>query len=124
MSMTAYRPTVGDRRDLMRPVLTLSADTPVYEAPRVMRDTRNHLVVVTDAGLRRACFTLTDVLHWPLPTTSPHPIDPDPPLRDGMHRVANPAPLDSSKESSHTVEVLRRHSPLHSCDIQLGSGSH
>ena len=66
-------PPSATARDLMRPVLTLSADTPVYEAQRVMRDTRNHLVVVTDAGPPAGLLTLTDVLHRLLPTTSPQP---------------------------------------------------
>ena len=70
-SLTA--PPSATARDLMRPVLTLSADTPVYEALRVMRDTRNHLVVVTDAGSPAGLLTLTDVLHRLLPTTSPQP---------------------------------------------------
>ena len=70
-SLTA--PPSATARDLMRPVLTLSADTPVYEALRVMRDTRNHLVVVTDAGSPAGLLTLTDVLHRLLPTTLPQP---------------------------------------------------
>lgn len=48
-------------RELMRPALTLTADTPVYEALRMMRETRNHLAVVSgDHGLR--VLTLTDLL--------------------------------------------------------------
>jgi CBS domain containing-hemolysin-like protein len=54
-------------RDLMRPILTLPEDTPVYEALRVMRETRNHLVVV-DGPSGRGLLTLTDLLHRLLPT--------------------------------------------------------
>ncbi|MGZ8801257.1 MAG: hemolysin family protein [Mycobacterium sp.] len=57
----------GTARDLMRPVLTLPEDTPVYEALRLMRETRNHLIVV-DGPAGRGLLTLTDLLHRLLPT--------------------------------------------------------
>ncbi|GEM31843.1 membrane protein [Nocardia neocaledoniensis NBRC 108232] len=52
--------------ELMRPVLRFDADTPVYEALRVMRDNRRHLTLVTrtsepGAGLV-GLLTITDVL--------------------------------------------------------------
>lgn len=55
-------------RALMRPVLAVPSDTPVYEALGAMRETRNHVAVVLDndgdvAGL----LTLTDVLRRLLP---------------------------------------------------------
>ncbi|MGE2733201.1 hemolysin family protein [Mycolicibacterium vaccae] len=53
-------------RELMRPVFTLPEQTPVYEALRVMRETRNHLVVV-DGPHGRGLVTLTDLLHRLLP---------------------------------------------------------
>ena len=53
-------------RDLMRPLLHLPDSTPVYEALRVMRETRNHLVVV-EGPTGRGLLTLTDVLHRLLP---------------------------------------------------------
>lgn len=56
----------GTARDLMRPVLTLPEDTPVYEALRLMRETRNHLIVV-DGPAGRGLLTLTDLLHRLLP---------------------------------------------------------
>lgn len=56
----------GTARDLMRPVLTLPEDMPVYEALRLMRETRNHLIVV-DGPSGRGLLTLTDVLHRLLP---------------------------------------------------------
>ncbi|MCV7154512.1 hemolysin family protein [Mycolicibacterium pyrenivorans] len=56
----------GTARDLMRPVLTLPEDTPVYEALRLMRETRNHLIVV-DGPSGRGLLTLTDLLHRLLP---------------------------------------------------------
>lgn len=54
-------------RDLMRPVLTLPETTPVYEALALMRDTRNHLVVV-DGPSGQGLLTLTDLLYRLLPT--------------------------------------------------------
>jgi CBS domain containing-hemolysin-like protein len=56
----------GSARDLMRPVFTLPEDTPVYEALRLMRETRNHLVVI-DGSSGRGLLTLTDLLHRLLP---------------------------------------------------------
>lgn len=56
----------GTARELMRPVLTLPEDTPVYEALRLMRETRNHLIVV-DGPSGRGLLTLTDLLHRLLP---------------------------------------------------------
>ncbi|EID79187.1 MULTISPECIES: hemolysin family protein [Rhodococcus] len=48
--------------DLMRPVLTLDADAPVYEALHTMRETRSHLAIVTDNEQLTGVVTLTDVL--------------------------------------------------------------
>ncbi|KMO77662.1 hypothetical protein BST22_06580 [Mycolicibacterium chubuense] len=48
-------------RQLMRPALTLPADTPVYEALQMMREARSHLAVVpADTGTR--VLTMTDLL--------------------------------------------------------------
>ena len=57
----------GTARDLMRPILTLPETTPVYEALSMMRETRNHLVVV-DGPSGRGLLTLTDLLYRLLPT--------------------------------------------------------
>lgn len=55
--------------DLMRPALTMAAETPAYAALRTMRETRNHLVVITDTdGHILGLITLTDVLQRLLPT--------------------------------------------------------
>ncbi|MCK0173559.1 MULTISPECIES: hemolysin family protein [Mycobacteriaceae] len=59
----------GSARDLMRPVFTLPEDTPVYEALRLMREQRRHLVVV-DGPSGRGMLTLTDLLHRLLPTAA------------------------------------------------------
>ncbi|MBB2992316.1 CBS domain containing-hemolysin-like protein [Mycolicibacterium iranicum] len=59
--------TDSPARELMRPVFTLPEDTPVYEALRVMRETRNHLVVV-DGPSGPGLLTLTDLLYRLLPT--------------------------------------------------------
>jgi CBS domain containing-hemolysin-like protein len=45
-----------------RPVFTLDADTTVHAALKAMRETRNHLAVVTDAGAVIGVITLADVL--------------------------------------------------------------
>ncbi|OBA89914.1 hypothetical protein A5662_23500 [Mycobacteriaceae bacterium 1482268.1] len=54
--------------DLMRPVLRLPADTQVYRALQLMRQTRNHLAVVVDNGKFAGLITLTDVLSRLLPS--------------------------------------------------------
>jgi CBS domain containing-hemolysin-like protein len=56
-------------RDLMRPVLRLSADTPVYRALHIMRQTRNHLALIVDDDGLVGLITLTDVLQRLLPET-------------------------------------------------------
>lgn len=55
--------------ELMRPVFTLPESTPVYEALRMMRETRNHLVVV-DGPSGPALLTLTDLMHRLLPSAA------------------------------------------------------
>lgn len=57
--------------DLMRPVLTLQADTAVYHALTTMRETRNHLAVVQDHTGVIGVITLADVLTRLFPRTSP-----------------------------------------------------
>ncbi|KWX66290.1 hemolysin family protein [Mycobacterium sp. NAZ190054] len=59
--------TGATARELMRPVLFLPETTPVYEALRLMRETRNHLVVV-DGPSGRGLLTLTDLLYRLLPS--------------------------------------------------------
>ncbi|MGP4055759.1 CNNM domain-containing protein [Mycobacterium sp. 4D054] len=58
--------TTATARELMRPVLSVPESTPVYEALRLMRETRNHLVVV-DGPSGRGLLTLTDLLYRLLP---------------------------------------------------------
>ncbi|BDB60355.1 MULTISPECIES: hemolysin family protein [Rhodococcus] len=53
--------------ELMRPALTIDAVTPVYEALTTMRETRNHLVTVTENGRIVGLITLSDVLARLLP---------------------------------------------------------
>ncbi|GEL99782.1 CNNM domain-containing protein [Cellulomonas terrae] len=59
--------------DLMRPVLTLQADTAVYNALTTMRETRNHLAVVQHDASMIGVITLADVLTrlFPRPTSEP-----------------------------------------------------
>ncbi|PRC41399.1 hypothetical protein C6A85_000000115810, partial [Mycobacterium sp. ITM-2017-0098] len=54
-------------RDLMRPILTMAENTPVYEALQLMRESRNHLVVV-DGPSGQGLLTLSDLLYRLLPT--------------------------------------------------------
>jgi CBS domain containing-hemolysin-like protein len=53
--------------ELMRPVLTLSADTPIYAALSTMRDTRNHLALVDAGDELIGLVTLHDLLDQLLP---------------------------------------------------------
>ncbi|RCV47930.1 hemolysin family protein [Marinitenerispora sediminis] len=48
--------------DLMRPVLTLDAGTPIYAALSIMRESRSHLALVEDAGGLLGLVTLQDML--------------------------------------------------------------
>lgn len=48
--------------DLMRPVLTLPAKTPMYAAMSVMRDSRSHLSLVEEGGELIGLVTLQDIL--------------------------------------------------------------
>jgi CBS domain containing-hemolysin-like protein len=56
-------------RDLMRPVLRLGSELPVYRALHLMRQTRNHLAIVVDANEFVGLITLTDVLQRLMPST-------------------------------------------------------
>jgi CBS domain containing-hemolysin-like protein len=53
--------------DVMRPVLRLTADTPVYKALQTMRQTRNHLALIVDGDAVVGLITLTDVMQRLLP---------------------------------------------------------
>jgi CBS domain containing-hemolysin-like protein len=59
---TLTAPDEAPAAQFVRPVFTLDADTPVHEALKSMRETRNHLAVVTEAGSVRGVLTLADVL--------------------------------------------------------------
>ncbi|GAA3743834.1 CBS domain containing-hemolysin-like protein [Spinactinospora alkalitolerans] len=48
--------------DLMRPVLTLEAVTPIYAALSIMRESRSHLALVEDRGGLLGLVTLQDML--------------------------------------------------------------
>ncbi|ALG10890.1 hemolysin family protein [Kibdelosporangium phytohabitans] len=61
------RPAATTARELMRPVLTLDAPTPIYAALSTMRETRNHLAVVRSDGVIEGIVTLDDVLNQLLP---------------------------------------------------------
>jgi CBS domain containing-hemolysin-like protein len=59
--------------DLARPVLTLDAAMPVYSALATMRESRNHLAVVTSGGRAVGVITLADVLQKLFPRTATEP---------------------------------------------------
>lgn len=59
---TLTEPDERPAADLMRPVFALPGDTPVYTALTAMRETRNHLAVVTEDDAFVGVITLTDVL--------------------------------------------------------------
>ncbi|MGY1650753.1 hemolysin family protein [Geodermatophilus sp. SYSU D01119] len=54
-----------------RPVFTLEADTTVHAALKAMRETRNHLALVTDGGAVAGVVTLADVLRRLFPQPAP-----------------------------------------------------
>jgi CBS domain containing-hemolysin-like protein len=59
---TLTAPDEAPAAQFARPVFTLDADTPVHAALKAMRETRNHLAVVTDAGSVVGVITLADVM--------------------------------------------------------------
>ncbi|WP_221760880.1 hemolysin family protein [Kibdelosporangium aridum] len=61
------QPSDATASSLMRPVLTLSATTPIYAALSTMRETRNHLALVEADGALAGLVTLDDVLNQLLP---------------------------------------------------------
>lgn len=62
------QPETVTAADLMRPVLTLRAETPIYAALSTMRDTRNHLALVETGDELIGLITLHDLLDALLPT--------------------------------------------------------
>jgi CBS domain containing-hemolysin-like protein len=69
---TLIAPDDAPAAQFARPVFTLDADTTVHAALRSMRETRNHLAVVTEAGAVAGVITLADVLRrlFPLAATA------------------------------------------------------
>ncbi|TSD47388.1 HlyC/CorC family transporter [Rhodococcus sp. KBS0724] len=59
---TLLQPDDARAADIMRPAFILASDTPVHLALASMRETRNHLAVVTDNGTTVGIITLADVL--------------------------------------------------------------
>jgi CBS domain containing-hemolysin-like protein len=59
---TLTAPDDAPAAQFARPVFTLDADTTVHAALKAMRETRNHLAVVTEAGAVAGVVTLADVL--------------------------------------------------------------
>lgn len=64
---TIDEPADRPAAELARPVLTLDAGEPVYSALATMRETRNHLAVVTAGGRTVGVITLSDVLKMLFP---------------------------------------------------------
>ncbi len=69
---TLTTPDDAPAAEFARPVFTLDADTTVHAALRAMRETRNHLAVLTGAGAAIGVITLSDVLRrlFPQPVTA------------------------------------------------------
>jgi CBS domain containing-hemolysin-like protein len=59
---TLTAPDEAPAAQFARPVFTLDANTPVHAALKAMRETRNHLAVVIDAGSVVGVITLADVM--------------------------------------------------------------
>ena len=57
-----------------RPVFTLDVDTTVHVALKAMRETSNHLAVVTEGGGVAGVITLADVLRRLFPRAAPAPV--------------------------------------------------
>jgi CBS domain containing-hemolysin-like protein len=70
---TLTEPPERPLTDLVRPVLSLPADTLVHEALATMRTTQNHLAVVHEDDSPIGVFTLTDVLTRLFPRTTAQP---------------------------------------------------
>jgi CBS domain containing-hemolysin-like protein len=69
---TLTLPDDADATPLARPTFTLEADTTLHSALAAMRQTRNHLAVVTEQDRVIGVVTLADVLHRLVPQ-SPGP---------------------------------------------------
>jgi CBS domain containing-hemolysin-like protein len=67
---TLTAPDEAPAAQFARPVFTLDADTPVHAALKSMRETRNHLAVVTEGGSVIGVITLADVLRRLFPETA------------------------------------------------------
>jgi CBS domain containing-hemolysin-like protein len=69
---TLTEPEEAPAAGFAREVFTLDVDTTVHAALKAMRETRNHLAVVTDSGAVVGVITLSDVLRrlFPQPTTA------------------------------------------------------
>ena len=69
---TLTAPDESPAAEFARPVFALAADTTVHAALKAMRETRNHLAVVTDADAVLGVITLADVLRrlFPQPTVT------------------------------------------------------
>jgi CBS domain containing-hemolysin-like protein len=68
---TLTAPEDAPAAQLARPVFTLEADTTVHAALTAMRETRNHLAVLTDDGAVLGVITLSDVLRRLFPQPTP-----------------------------------------------------
>ncbi|MGH3941462.1 MAG: hemolysin family protein [Pseudonocardiaceae bacterium] len=64
---TLTRDPATTAADLLRPVRTLAADTPIHAALRAMREGRNHIALVTDGETLLGLVTMHDLLDRLLP---------------------------------------------------------
>jgi CBS domain containing-hemolysin-like protein len=68
---TLTEPDEGSAGPFARPVFTLDAGTTVHTALKAMRETRNHLALVTEDGAVLGVVTLADVLSRLFPQPAP-----------------------------------------------------
>ena len=68
---TLTEPDEGAATPFARPVFTLDAGTTVHAALKAMRETRNHLALVTEGGAVLGVVTLADVLGRLFPQPAP-----------------------------------------------------
>lgn len=66
---TLTRDPATTAADLLRPVPTLAATTPIHAALRAMREGRNHIALVEDGGTLYGLVTMHDLLDRLLPAT-------------------------------------------------------
>jgi CBS domain-containing protein len=87
--------------EFARPVFTLDADTTAHAGLKSMRETRNHLAVVTDGGSVVGLITLADVLRRPFRQAATAAAR----RRIGRSRAAPPEHTQSDRRPWHSGHI-------------------